>query len=190
MSLEDLNQFLTDSEDDNESTSPSEPNETDIQTDTIPTETIPTETIPEPSKPKRKYTKKTKENKPTEPKVTKKQQKMERQHQRELELLKEQANLLKLKNTVANPVTIAENAGTALVKKFKTDVNRILTAYSKNSDKKQLISKYNSLRSSFDVDFDNIIQAVPENFKIPNRLYDKIDDCLENTLNRVRSKLD
>lgn len=139
---------------------------------------------PEPVKAKRVYKKKDPSG------LTKKQIKLDRQHQKELEVLREKQKLVKIERTASNPVSIAENSSGILIKKFNKDVTKILANFAKNQDKQLLIKKFNDLRMDLDLDFDNVIASIPEKYNVPTRLYDRMDDCIFKNVNKVEDKLE
>ena len=185
MSLNDINQFDSDSDDTEEVEEVQEVQE-EVQPLVEPEQEVEVEEVQPEVRVKRKYTKKDK----NEPKtLSKKEVKAQKLHDQELEILKHQTILASTKSLYSSPVNQAEQELKVLLREYTKYISKIVNSFRKNEDKEALISNYNTLRKEFDIDFDNIIFSIPEKYTIPSRIYDKVDFCLDKNEMKVKNKL-
>jgi hypothetical protein len=131
-----------------------------------------------------------------EPKEKKKSKYMirkEAEREAEIQMLKDkmerEAELAKKIRKQNNPVNQAEEEVKELLKGFTKKVDYVLSKFRKTEDKDTLVEDYNRVRDELDVDFDNIISAIPSNFKIPERIYIKVEKALDRNLAKVERRL-
>jgi hypothetical protein len=88
-----------------------------------------------------------------------------------------------------NPIKMLEVDVKELCTKFNKQVNYIKS--NKNLETSDdVIDSFNSLRQTLDVDFSNLLECIPKVFRIPERVYTKVDAVIQRNITKIERFID